>query len=219
MIGQLSKEEVNRKLLHILAVILPCGIFYIPLNFEIHRLYACLIIFSLLFLSIFVEIIRMRDSGFSKWFFYSFSSMMRVEEKNQLTGATYVVGGSAICSLISLHSDKAAICAFLCLTLFILGDAAAAVIGKAFGRLKVGQKTLEGALACFSLCVFLSFFIFPSLPFFSEFWGGEITFFQMIFISALISILEFFPIRWNNFVLNDNLYVPGTTSLVAIIIN
>lgn len=219
MIGQLSKEEVNRKLLHVLAVVLPCGIFYTPIHLEIHRSYAFLIIFSIFVFSVFVEIFRMRVSVFSKWFSDSFSSMMRAEEKNQLTGATYVVGGSVICSLISLHSEKAAVCAFLCLTLFILGDAAAAVIGKAVGRIKVGQKTVEGALGCFLLCAFIAGLIFPSLPYFKEFWGGEISFFQIIFISALVSILEFFPIRWNKFVLNDNLYVPGITSLVAIIIN
>ena len=85
MIGQLSREEVNRKLLHILAVILPSGIFYTPIHLEIHRSYACLIIFSIFVFSVFVEIFRMRVSVFSKWFSDSFSSMMRAEEKNQLT--------------------------------------------------------------------------------------------------------------------------------------
>ena len=30
-----------------------------------------------------------------------------------------------------------------------LGDAAAALVGKSMGRIRIGEKTLEGALGCF----------------------------------------------------------------------
>lgn len=219
MIGQLSKEEVNRKLLHILAVILPLGIFYGPLYSDAPRSYACLLIILLLCLSLLIEFFRLRKSVFANWFSNSFGSMMRVEESNQLTGATYVIGGSAICSLISLHSELASVCSFLCLTLFILGDAVAAIVGKGMGRIKIGKKTVEGGISCFLLCVFLSSMIFPYLPLFSQIWGGSINLIQILAISASISLLEFFPVSWKAYTLNDNLYVPGISSLVAIFIN
>ena len=144
---------------------------------------------------------------------------MRIEESNQLTGATYVLGGSAICSLISLHSDLASVCSFLCLTLFVLGDAAAAIVGKAVGRIKIGKKTLEGGIGCFLLCILLTGLLFPSLPLFSQLWGGSITLIQILIISAAVSILEFFPIKWKAFTLNDNLYVPGVSAVIAFFVN
>jgi dolichol kinase len=219
MIGQLSKEEVNRKLLHVLAVILPLSIFYGPLYADVHRFYACLIILLLLFCSLLIEFFRLRKSVFANWFSNNFGSMMRIEESNQLTGATYVLGGSAICSLISLHSDLASVCSFLCLTLFVLGDAAAAIVGKAVGRIKIGKKTLEGGIGCFLLCVLLAGMLFPSLPLFSKLWGGSITLIQILIISAAVSILEFFPIKWKAFTLNDNLYVPGVSAVIAFFVN
>jgi len=219
MIGQLSKEEVNRKLLHILAVILPFSIFYGPLYAGIPRYYACVIIFLLLFCSLLIEFFRLRKSAFANWFSDSFGSMMRMEESNQLTGATYVLGGSAICSLISLHSELASVCSFLCLTIFVLGDAAAAIVGKAIGKIKIGKKTVEGGIGCFLLCVLLAGMLFPSLPLFSQIWGGSITLIQILIISAAVSILEFFPIKWNAYTLNDNLYVPGVCAVIAFFVN
>ena len=74
---------------------------------------------------------------FRAWFFNLFGSMMRTQEETQLTGATYIIAGSFICSCISLTSDAFAASAFISLCLFVLGDAAAALCGKAFGRVKV----------------------------------------------------------------------------------
>ena len=126
MLGNLTIEEVNRKLLHIVAVLLPFTIFYGPLLVEVPRSYVCYLIFSLLVVSLLVEYCRLNQSLFAEWFNQFFGSMMRSEEKRQLTGATYILGGSAICSLISLHSEFSAVTSFLCLSLFILGDAVAA---------------------------------------------------------------------------------------------
>jgi len=218
MIGELSKEEINRKLLHLLAVFLPVSIFYAPIIWDIQRIYICCLIFVLLLISLLIEYLRLRVSSFASWFIILFGSMMRTEEENQLTGATYVLGGSVICSLISIYNEVSAVSCFICLTLFIIGDAVAAIVGKAFGRIKVGNKTVEGGVGCFLFCAVTSGFLFPILPFFTEFWGSEISVTQVFLISASISILEFFPVNWRGVTLNDNLYVPGVSSLIAIII-
>ena len=216
MLGNLTIEEVNRKLLHIVAVLLPLTIFYGPLLVEVPRSYACYLIFSLLVVSLWVEYCRLNQSLFAGWFNQLFGSMMRAEEKRQLTGATYILGGSAICSLISLPSELSAVTSFLCLSLFILGDAVAALVGKAVGRIKVGNKTLEGAVGCFMLCVFLTGLVFPQLPYFLDLWGGSITISEIVIIAATISILEFFPIKLGRFVFNDNLYVPAVATFITI---
>lgn len=219
MIGQLSKEEVNRKLLHGLAVVLPVSIFYCPLVWQFDRLFMFFVILSLLLFSVLIEMLRLRSIFWGKWFSSVFGSMMREEEKIQITGATYILGGSLICSLFSLHSDFAAVASFLSLTLFILGDAVAALSGKAFGRFKVGKKTLEGAVGCFILCVLIAGLIFPILPFFVNYWGENISWVEVLIISTTISVLELFPVKFGRVILNDNLYVPAVTTFVVLLIH
>ena len=219
MIGQLSKEEVNRKLLHIVAVVLPVLIFYAPIFFDISRLSIFGIILLLFIFSLLIEFLRIKVFSFGNWFIRSFGSMMRLNEKKELTGATFILGGSAICSLLSIYSEDVAVAAFLSLSLFIIGDAAAAIVGKAIGRNRIGIKTLEGAGGCFFSCLIIGGLIFPQLPLFLDYWGGEISIFEIISIASVISILELFPIKLGRLILNDNLYVPTVTTFVTILVH
>ena len=173
-------------------------------------------VFAFLLLSLVIDLSRLYIVGFRAWFFNFFGSMMRTQEETQLTGATYIMAGSFICSWISLSSDAFAASAFISLSLFVLGDAAAALCGKAFGRVKVGDKTLEGAVGCFLLC-FLLTFLFPYLPSFLSKWGGEFTWIHMVLFPLGISLLELFPIKLGRLTLNDNLYIPAVISLLVLI--
>jgi dolichol kinase len=219
MIGQLSKEEVNRKLLHIVAVVLPVLIFYVPIFFDISRLFIFGIILLLFIFSLLIEILRFKVFSFGNWFICSFGSMMRLNEQKELTGATFILGGSAICSLLSIDSEDVAVAAFLSLSLFIIGDAAAAIVGKAIGRIRIGIKTLEGAGGCFFSCLIIGGLIFPQLPLFLDYWGGKISIFEIIIIASTVSILELFPIKLGRLILNDNLYVPAVTTFVTIVVH
>ena len=216
MVQGLTKEEVNRKLLHGVAVVLPVGIFYGPALLGVSEEWVCLGVFGLLAAALLIELLRFRNQAFLNWFMRWFGSMMRKSELRQLTGASYVLAGSAICSVISLYGNFMAASCFLCLTLFIIGDAAAALVGKAFGRIRIGEKTVEGALGCFLLCALLAGFVFPYLPAFLEGWGGQLSLIQILGISAAVALLEFFPIRIGKLDLNDNLYVPASVSLLAL---
>jgi len=112
----------------------------------------------------------------------------------------------------------AAASAFLALSLLIIGDAAAALVGKAIGRRRIGEKTLEGALGCFALCLLLSLRVFPYLPELTLVWGN-IHLLQAVFLSALVAVLELFPFRAGKIVLNDNLYVPVIVTFVCILMH
>ena len=211
----LTSEEIYRKLLHGLAVVLPVGIFYGPNMSFLTEYSVSGIIGILFFFAIQVEYTRFRSPAFAEWFNKWFGSMLRPEEAHQITGATYVLGGSFLCSLIALQEDLVACAsAFLALTLFILGDAAAALVGKAIGRIRIGDKTLEGTLGCFFLCFFLSWLVFPALPDFTLLWG-PITILDAFLLSALVAVLELYPIRFGKFVFNDNLYVPVVVTFAA----
>ena len=211
----LTLEEINRKLLHGFAVALPAGIFYGPDLLVLPPWSPAPIIGAMLILSLVIETLRFRSPALGALFSKCFGPMLRAEEDTKLTGATYVFGGSFLCSLIALQGPVASAAAFLGLTIFILGDAAAALVGKAIGRIRIGGKTLEGSLGCFALCVFLAAVVFPRLPTFSDVWG-ELPLLQVVVLSALVAVLELFPIRLGRFVLNDNLYVPVLTTLVAL---
>ena len=215
MFRPIPSEEVYRKLLHVLVIILPLGIFYVPIYYSFSRSDVAWSTLAVLLLSIAIELFRFRSPAFGKWYFSSFGSMLREEEKFQLTGATYVAGGAFLCASLSLISEAFSAYAFLSLTLFILGDAAAALVGKSMGRVKVGKKTMEGAVGCFLLCLTLAYWIIPDLPKFTEVLGKPFSLVQLILICIIVSLLELFPIRVKQFTLNDNLYVPVLTTFAA----
>lgn len=215
--GRVGKEEINRKLLHILAVGFPVFIFYGPGEFGFSREQVVWILLGTFLFSIAVDFFRLYAKSFRSWFFKSLGYMMRKQEETQLTGATYIIAGSLICSWISLASETFAASAFLSLTLFILGDAAAALCGKAFGRIRVGEKTLEGTFGCFLLCALLTGLVFPHLPMFLSKWDGVFNWMHIIVFPLGIALLELFPIKIGGIKLNDNLYVPAAVSLLVLI--
>jgi len=215
--GRIGKEEINRKLLHILAIGFPVFIFYGPGEFGLLREQVVWIFFGIFLFSMAVDLFRLYAKSFRSWFFKRFGYMMRKQEETQLTGATYIIAGSLICSWISLTSETFAASAFLSLTLFILGDAAAALCGKAYGKIRVGEKTLEGAFGCFFLCALLTGLVFPHLPTFLSKWDGDFTWMHIIVFPLGIALLELFPIKIVGIKLNDNLYVPAAVSLLVLI--
>ena len=214
--GRIGKEEINRKLLHILAVGFPALIFYGPNQLGLSRMEVVWVMLGVFLISLTIDLSRLYSTSFRSWFFKWFGSMMRKQEATQLTGATYIIAGSLICSCISLASQPFAASAFLSLTLFILGDAVAALCGKAFGKIKVGEKTLEGAIGCFVLCLVLTC-VFPQLPSFLELWDRDFSWMHIIFFPLGIALLELFPIKFGRIILNDNLYVPAIVSLLVLI--
>lgn len=206
---------MRRKLLHGFVLVLPIGVFYGPSLFGTDRGFLVLFTLSILLISIFVEWLRFRNLAFGKWFLSTFGSMLRREERSKLTGASYIAAASFFCAWLSALSEGFAACACLALSLFILGDAVAALAGQSIGRIRIGSKTLEGAVACFLLCLLLAYLVFPLLPDFSMKWGGPITIVQAIMIAGIVSTLELCPLKIGKTSLNDNLYVPVIVAFFA----
>ena len=218
MLRRVPSEEIYRKLLHGLVVILPVSIFYLPALIGWNRILILQVSAVLLLISVSIEVLRLRSISFGNWFYLTFGSMLREEEKKHFSGATYVVGAIFLCAWLSTVNEAFAAAAFLGLTLFILGDAVAALAGKSVGRIRVGQKTLEGAIACFLLCFGLGYFIFPYLPQFTDNWGGGVSLVQASLIAFSVAVLELFPIKIGRLKINDNLYVPVFVSIIAFMV-
>ena len=211
----LTKEEINRKLLHIISgCCIPMGILYIP---EIPGAPDCLPIVILGFLlgsSILIEVIRFKIPGVQKLFVSLVGSMLRTEENKKFTGSTYIFASAFICSVIFYRQPHIS---FMVINLFILGDAIAAVVGLSMGRIKIGKKSLEGSLGCFIFCLVLFFGVYPHVPLLLDQWNGRVPLPLIIITSLCITIFELVPWRiTKNFVINDNLAVPVITGIIML---
>lgn len=126
-----------------------------------------------------------------------FGGMMRDAEKRTFTGVFHTTVGSLAAMHVAQGRPEIVGTAIGQLA---LGDAAAALAGKAFGRVRIlgGQKSLEGTLAGFAVCyaVAAGFGVPPGAALAS---------------AAAASLVELLPTsRW----LNDNLWIPVTSAAV-----
>jgi dolichol kinase len=202
----LRKEEINRKLLHLMALLMPAGIFYLPYLFSMNYYVSVIILAVLLVGSVIVEHLRFRNPAVQKVFYTVAGSMLREEESKSTTGSTYVIGAALLCALLFKNYPHIA---FMVLFMFILGDAIAAIVGMSVGRIKIGKKSLEGSLACFALCMVLLYGLFPFFPGILDQWGGKIPLLVAVGTSLAITLFELIPLKLSkNIVINDNLAVP-----------
>jgi dolichol kinase len=208
-----SKEEINRKLLHFTALLMPLGIFYGPKLVAGMPPFLPAVLLGLLTLfSLLVEAVRRSNPFFKSRFNRWFGSMLRNEEEFKTTGATHIIAGAFLCALVSQDTPHIAC---MVLTAFILGDAAAALAGQRYGRTRVFGKSLEGSLACFALCLILLLAVFPLLPSLLDAWGGAVPPALALLTAAVITLLELLPIKLpGGLVLNDNLAAPVLSVMV-----
>lgn len=189
---KLSRGIKLRKFLHLLTAFFP--ILYIYLL----RKEMLILLFSLTFLSILIDVLRLEIKPFGRLFYSIFEKLLWEKEKKIFTGAsTYLL--SAFLSVF-LFSKPVAIATLLFLS---VGDTIAYFVGTKFGKISLTRdKTLEGSVACFILCIVISFFI-PGLP-------------LLVLICGAIgaSLVELFP-----FGVDDNLLLPLVSGLIMEVVN
>ena len=134
-------SELARKATHMGALIIPAGYWVLGLG-KAEMLTIMIPIAALMFV---IDVSRLRG-----WRFWTeiaepiAGGMVRAHEKNgDFTGATYILT-SVVCT-VALFAKPVAVAA---LAFIIVGDTFAAVVGRRFGRLRFGRKSVEGSLAC-----------------------------------------------------------------------
>jgi Dolichol kinase len=218
----LRKEEVYRKVLHVFTgLIVPGLILYIPRyapsfpwapGWLSPRLYPPVLAVAVAVVFTVVELLRFRVGPVQAMFYRISGPALRPEEARKLTGATYIVYSALLCSIVFVNQP---FISFMVLCAFIWGDAAAALVGQALGRIKIGKKSLEGSLACFVLCMALFTGGYRLVPHLLDAWQGRVPFFLAIAGSLCITIMELFPVRITKKIsINDNLTVPVLTGIV-----
>lgn len=172
-------SELARKTVHVSSLAIPVALYLAPIELSRPVLAAATL------LTLLVEVVRLHVPQFRAIFYFLFGRIIREHERFNLLGSTYLLLAALLC--VYAFSKPIAVVA---LGYLIVGDTAAALVGRRWGRTKILDKSLEGALACFFSCVAVGW-IYP---------GPEVTW-PMIWVgSAVATIFELLPIP-----LDDNL--------------
>ena len=143
MEGKLMIRELLRKSIHLSGLTLP--VIYLFLDQP-----TMLVLMGILTgVALTIELVKWISPRFSEFFFRIFTPLLRVHErKGAMTGATYYLISAFLCIFFF-----AKMIAIVCIFFMVLGDMAAALVGKKWGRTKLlGKKSLEGSAACFIVC-------------------------------------------------------------------
>lgn len=179
-------EEFKRKAIHLVALSVPIGYYFLP------KRTALLILIPIVLIILAGDIIRLKELPGSNLIKRIFGAMLRDHESADLSGASYILSGATL--TIAAFSKPVALAA---LGFIILGDIAAALVGRKYGRIKIGDKTLEGSLTFFGMSVLVAILV----PDFSLVIG---------IIGALVAtIIEALTLP-----VDDNLIVPLISGLV-----
>ncbi|MBD3237817.1 MAG: phosphatidate cytidylyltransferase [Candidatus Eisenbacteria bacterium] len=172
--------EIGRKAIHLCALSIPIGYYFMS------ETLGRSILLGLTLASFLIDVIRLNEPRIRTFFYLFFGRLVRDHERYNLLGATYLLLSSLICAYAFAKPIAVAALAFL-----ILGDTAAAVVGRAIGRVRILGKTLEGSLACLAVCVAAAWVI-PGLS-----WP------QRLVGAAMATLFELLPVP-----LDDNLRIP-----------
>ena len=190
-------SEIFRKSIHFSSLWIPGMYLYFTEKTMLS------ILFPIVLFALIVEISRKCSPELNALINQMFAGIMREKEKNSFSGATYLLISSALS--IAIFSKEIAI---LALTILIISDSCAALVGRKFGRFMIGNKSLEGAgsffVSAFVIYYFLVVFYNFSLPF-----GAS-----LMVISAA-TIVELFAEKIH---LDDNFAIPLAIGLVSWII-
>jgi len=138
------RRELGRKTIHLVALILPLGMVVLPHG------WALLVLTIGALLGVAGDVLRSQSVAFARLIERVFGPLMRRAEQPPvgsgivLNGATWVLL-SAVLLLVVFPARVGA----LALALFMVADAAAALVGRRYGRTswRISTRTLEGSAA------------------------------------------------------------------------
>jgi dolichol kinase len=192
-------NEFKRKAIHLVALSIPIGHYLLP-----GKLLSVLILTPIVLGAFAIDIIRLKKLPLHGFLNRFLGPILREHESMDFAGSSYILSASVLTILLFSKSVAVAAISFI-----ILGDIAAALIGRRFGRTKIvwnlgkkegnwnNRKSLEGSLACFLFC-FLTALAVPHLPLWVKIIGASVA-----------TMVEAAPLP-----INDNFSVPLISGLV-----
>ena len=190
--------EAWRKALHGFALLLPVAMAVAG------RRHSMLFLVPLATLAVVCDVLRVRSAGFSTFVQRFFGFLLRAEERQPLGGPITLTGGAWVlvsaALLTIIFPVRIAVAA---LAMSLVSDAAAALVGRRYGRTtwSGGARTHEGSLA-FLVAGVAVMALLPTVIF----WKGA--------LSVVAATLAEIPRGF----LNDNLRVPMVAALVLYVL-
>jgi len=174
--------ELVRKGIHLFALVIPAGYYLLPFSLALG------VVALAAAVSIVIDLSRFRRWPLWSWVSKILTPIIREHEiTGGFTGASYILTTSTFCILLFPKMVAIASIVFI-----IVGDIAAALVGRVYGRHKlVANKSVEGSGACLLSLVVVAFLI-PELPL----WAGLVG-------AVVATAAEAFSGR-----IDDNLAVP-----------
>lgn len=195
------QQEIYRKLIHLSSL---WTLFVIYLSDQ----GTALVVFATgAALILAYEIIRKQDNAAARFFNRLFGAALRPEEKTAAfrpSGAVYVLVAAFLCTLLFPQ-----IIAITAMSMMLTADAAAALIGRRFGRRKVLGKSLEGMAAFFVTASATAWIISLCLPVMP---GYAVAATGAALVAAIVELIS------SKLYLNDNLSIPLAAGIVMTIL-
>ena len=146
---------------------------------------------------LFIDIFRFKTEKGKQFFWKYFGFLAKDKETKKPNTSFYYALSLLICTLV--YSREAVLGAVICLA---LGDPVATIIGTKLGNIKIKDKSVEGGLANFIVCLPILIVVLPST--------------RMAFAGALAgAFIELMPLP-----VDDNITIPlfagGAIALAAI---
>lgn len=135
-------DEARRKAIHLYALVLPLGVLFQITPWPRGRAQWSEVLGALTVIALLIDLIRLQHAGLRGLFKRFFGGMIREHEAWTLLGSTYLL----IAAVLAVDLFPRSI-AGTALGFTVLGDAFAAMVGRAWGRHRVFGKSLEGAAA------------------------------------------------------------------------
>lgn len=184
------RSEILRKAIHLCSLSIPIIYYFITKELALK------ILVPLLIISLIIDLGRYYFPTIRYFFYNFFGFLLRHHEKDHkrksLNGATYVLISAVI--VILIFPKVFVVTAF---SVLIIGDIAAALIGRKFGKTRFLLKSMEGTIAFFVFSCIVILFT-PKIQ-------GNIVEFIIGFISVAVgAIAENISIGWAD----DNLTIP-----------
>ncbi len=189
--------EIGRKALHLIALVIPLGMWWLGAPIALYAVSASAL------LAVAADLTRAYSSAFSAWIRWIFGPLMRAEELPEggervtFNGATCVLVGAALLAVIFPLRVAVPV-----LTMAMLADAAAALVGRRLGRHPWGtlSATVEGS-AAFVVTGLAVILWFPTLA------VGP----------AAASVLAAAVVEAVPAPINDNIRVPLTAAVIVVV--
>lgn len=163
-------NELKRKAIHLFALIIPISYYFLP------QATALLLYIPVAGISILVDIFRIKKYRLGRVLNWILRPILRRHERRGFTGSSYILSAMVLSIIFFEKKIAVAVISFI-----IIGDVAAALVGRVFGKLKItNKKTLEGSSAFLLSCVLIIWAI-PDFPF----WIGIVGAFVATVVEAL----------------------------------